>query len=311
LRRFFYIKNIMIKPTLLVLAAGMGSRYGGLKQIDRLGPNGETIIDYSIYDAVRAGFGKVVMVIRKSIEDDFKQVFFKKYSGKIDIEYVLQEIEFVPQGVTYNPERVKPWGTAHAVLMAAGVINEPFCVINGDDFYGADAFRQMATCLMQLDNDSTSYCMVGYQLARTLSDYGFVARGVCETGSDGTLLRVTECTQIKRIGSVICYRDAQEVNHTFPDEQTVSMNFWGFTPTYFKELKVSFEKFIRANGDNLKSELYIPTVLTELINDKKASVKVLNSTAEWFGVTYQEDRSFVVDRLKKLTAEGEYPSPLW
>jgi NDP-sugar pyrophosphorylase family protein len=301
----------MAKPTLLVLAAGMGSRYGGLKQIDALGPNGETIIDYSIYDAVRAGFGKVVMVIRKSIEEEFKQIFFKKYGGKIEIEYVLQEIEYVPEGVKYNPERVKPWGTAHAVLMADGVINEPFCVINGDDFYGADAFKQMATYLTHLNNDSADYCMVGYQLARTLSDYGFVSRGVCEADSNGILLRVTECTQIKRIGTVICYKDAQEVNHTFPDEQIVSMNFWGFSPAYFNDLKVSFEKFIRANGDNLKSELYIPTVLTELINEKKATVKVLNSTAEWFGITYKEDRSFVVERLKKLTAEGEYPSPLW
>jgi len=301
----------MAKPTLLVLAAGMGSRYGGLKQIDALGPNGETIIDYSIYDAIRAGFGKVVMVIRKNIEDEFKQVFFKKYSGKIEIEYVLQEIEFVPQGVVYNPERVKPWGTAHAVLMADGVINEPFCVINGDDFYGADAFKQMATYLTHLENDSTHYCMVGYQLARTLSDYGFVSRGVCEADSDGMLSRVTECTQIKRIGTVICYKDSQDLNHTFPDEQIVSMNFWGFTPAYFKDLRLSFEKFIRANSDNMKSELYIPTVLTELINEKKATVKVLNSTAEWFGITYQEDRSFVVERLKKLTEEGVYPNPLW
>ena len=301
----------MTKPTLLVLAAGMGSRYGGLKQIDTLGPNGETIIDYSIYDAIRAGFGKVVMVIRKNIEEEFKQVFFKKYSGKIEIEYVLQEIEFVPENVTYNPERVKPWGTAHAVLMADGVINEPFCVINGDDFYGSDAFKQMAGFLTKQENNSKNYCMVGYQLARTLSDYGFVSRGVCETDTSDMLLKVTELTQIKRIGSVICYKDSQEVNQPLPDEQLVSMNFWGFTPAYFKDLRGSFEKFIRANGDNLKSELYIPTVLSELIDDKKSTVKVLSSTAEWFGVTYKEDRSFVVDRLKKLTNENVYPSPLW
>ena len=301
----------MVKPTLLVLAAGMGSRYGGLKQIDTLGPNGETIIDYSIYDAIRAGFGKVVMVIRKSIEDEFKEVFSKKYSGKIDIEYVLQEIEYVPEGVVYNTDRVKPWGTAHAVLMAAGVLNEPFCVINGDDFYGMDAFRQMASFLTQQKNDSANYCMVGYYLARTLSDYGFVSRGVCEADNDNMLLRVTEMTQIKRIGSVICYKDAQEVNQPLPENQIVSMNFWGFTPAYFKDLKNSFEKFIRANGNNLKSELYIPTVLSELIAEKKATVKVLSSTAEWFGITYMEDRSFVVDRLKKLTEEGMYPSPLW
>ncbi len=301
----------MAKPTLLVLAAGMGSRYGGLKQIDTLGPNGETIIDYSIYDAIRAGFGKVVMVIRKNIEEEFKQVFYKKYSGKIDIEYVLQEIEYVPEGAIYHPDRVKPWGTAHAVLMAADVIKEPFGVINGDDFYGADAFKQMGTYLSQQQNDDTSYCMVGYQLARTLSDYGFVSRGVCKIDNDQMLLEVTECTQIKRIGSVICYKDPQEVNQPLPDDQIVSMNCWGFTPTYFSYLRQAFEEFIRANGNNLKAELYIPTVLSELIQAKKASVKVLSSEAEWFGVTYKEDRSFVVNRLKKLTEEGTYPSPLW
>jgi NDP-sugar pyrophosphorylase family protein len=301
----------MIKPTLLALAAGMGSRYGGLKQIDTLGPSGETIIDYSIYDAIRAGFGKVVMVIRKSIEEEFKQVFFKKYGSKIDIQYVLQEIEYVPEGISYHPERVKPWGTAHAVLMAADVINEPFCVINADDFYGADAFRKMASFLQQQNNEDTGYCMVGYQLARTLSDYGFVARGICNANENGFLKDVTECMQIKRIGSVICYKDAQEINHPLPDEQTVSMNFWGFTPSYFKVLKTSFEKFIREKGNDLKSELYIPTVMSELIKEGKATVKVLNSSAEWFGVTYKEDRSYVVDRLKTLTDAGTYPSPLW
>ncbi len=301
----------MAKPTLLVLAAGMGSRYGGLKQIDTLGPNGETIIDYSIYDAIRAGFGKVVMVIRKSIEEEFKQVFFKKYSGKIEIEYVLQEIEYVPEGMKYNPERVKPWGTAHAVLMADGVINEPFCVINGDDFYGAEAFKEMSGYLSQQDNNDTNYCMVGYRLARTLSDYGFVSRGICVTDANDMLMKVTECTQIKRIGSVICYKDPQEVNQPLPDDQIVSMNFWGFTPAFFKDLRVSFENFIHANGDNLKAELYIPTVLSDFINKKSASVKVLSSNAEWFGITYKEDRSYVVNRLKKLTNEGIYPSPLW
>jgi len=301
----------MAKPTLLVLAAGMGSRYGGLKQIDALGPSGETIIDYSIYDAVRAGFGKVVMVIRKSIENEFKQVFSERYSGKIDIEYVLQEIEYVPEGAAYNPDRVKPWGTAHAVLMADGVVNEPFCVINGDDFYGADAFQRMSDFLTLADNDSADYCMVGYQLSRTLSDYGFVSRGVCETDESNMLLKVTECTQIKRIGTVICYKDAQDINQTLPDDKVVSMNFWGFTPSYFKDSRKVFEKFIREKGGDLKSELYIPTVLSELIDAKKASVKVLNSTAEWFGVTYQEDRSFVVGRLKELTEEGVYPSPLF
>ena len=301
----------MTKPTLLVLAAGMGSRYGGLKQIDKLGPNGDTIIDYSIYDAIRSGFGKVVVVIRKSIEEDFKQVFLKKYGGKIEIEYVLQEIEYVPDGASYNPERSKPWGTAHAVLMADGVIKEPFCVINGDDFYGADAFKKMANYLAQSVPDSPNYCMVGYQLARTLSDYGFVARGICQTDDDCMLQKVTECTQIKRIGSVICFKDPQEENQPLPDNQIVSMNFWGFTPAFFNDLKIAFAQFIRTQGDNLKSELYIPTVVSELIDNKKATVKVLGSAAEWFGVTYKEDRSYVVERLKKLTEEGVYPNQIW
>jgi dTDP-glucose pyrophosphorylase len=301
----------MAKPTLLALAAGMGSRYGGLKQMDGLGPHGETIIDYSIYDAIRAGFGKVVMVIRKSIEKEFKEVFQNKYRGLIDLEYVLQEIEYVPEGATYNPERMKPWGTAHAVLMAAGTIKEPFCVINGDDFYGADAFRQMAGFLSQQPDVAPNYCMVGYHLAKTLSDYGYVARGICHSDANNYLQNVVECTQIKRIGSLICYKDAQEVNHPLPEEQLVSMNFWGFTPAYFKDLKSAFADFINEHGQELKSELYIPTVVSQLINEKRASVKVLSSAAEWFGVTYHEDRSYVVSRLKALTDNGEYPSPLW
>ena len=301
----------MTKPTLLVLAAGMGSRYGGLKQIDALGPAGETIIDYSIYDAIRAGFGKVVMVIRKSIEEEFKQFFFNKYGDKIELEYVLQEIEHVPKGAKYHPERVKPWGTGHAVLMADGVINEPFCVINGDDFYGADAFKQMATYLNQQKNDDTNFCMVGYHLARTLSEHGFVSRGVCQTDENDNLLKVTECTHIKRIGSEICYEDADGVKHFLSENQIVSMNFWGFTPVFFKYLKIMFEEFIEVRGNDLKSELYIPSAASKLIDEKIATVKVLSSTAEWFRITYRDDRSFVVDRLKKLTEEGVYPSPLW
>ena len=301
----------MVKPTLLVLAAGMGSRYGGLKQMDAIGPNGETIIDYSIYDAIRAGFGKVVMVIRKSIEEDFNQVFVSKYSGKIELEYVLQEIEYVPEGAVYHPERVKPWGTAHAILMADGVINEPFCVINGDDFYGADAFVKMSEFLAKQQNQNTAYSMVGYQLAKTLSDYGFVSRGICKTDKNALLVNVTECTQIKRIGSVICYKDSNDVDHPLDDSQTVSMNFWGFTPAFFKDLRELFEKFIAEHGNNLKSEFYIPSALTPLIEGNKATVQVLNSDAEWFGVTYKEDRTFVVDRVKKLCQEGIYPSPLW
>ena len=300
----------MAKPTLLVLAAGMGSRYGGLKQLDTFGPNGETIIDYSIYDAVRAGFGKIVMVIRKSIEEDFKQIFLKKYSEKIDLSYVLQELEYVPQGATYNPQRVKPWGTAHAIMMAEDAIKEPFCVINGDDFYGADSYVQMNEFLKGQKADSPTYCMVGYKLSKTLSDYGFVARGICETDEQNMLLKVTERTQIKRIGSEICFKDPDGVDHPLSDDKIASMNFWGFTPAFFKDLKTIFADFIAENGNDLKAEIYIPIVVSQLLDQKIATLKVLSSNAEWFGVTYKEDRPYVVDRLKNLHEMGEYPSPL-
>jgi dTDP-glucose pyrophosphorylase len=300
-----------MKPTLLILAAGMGSRYGGLKQLDRLGPAGETIIDYSIYDAVNAGFGKIVVVIRKSIEEEFKQIFLSKYSGKIELDYVLQEVEYVPDGAIYNPERTKPWGTAHAILMGNNVVNEPFCVINGDDFYGADAFKTMVSYLSSVDKESCDYYMVGYRLDRTLSDYGFVSRCVCEINESGILQQVTECKQIKRIGDVICYKDENGIEMPLPENQIVSMNFWGFTPAFFKHLNIAFKKFISVYGNDLKSEIILTSVLSDLIEEKKANVKVLSSTAEWFGVTYKEDKDFVIERLKKITEAGVYPTPLW
>lgn len=301
-----------MKPTLLVLAAGMGSRYGGLKQIDKLGPSGETIIDYSIYDAIQAGFGKVVMVIRKSIEADFKEVFLDKYKGKIEIEYVLQEIEYVPQGVTYTPERVKPWGTAHAVLMAASAIREPFAVINGDDFYGADAFRTMGKFLSSItDLNANTYSMVGYPLANTLSEYGTVARGVCDVDASGFLTGVVERTSISRVNGIIQYKDEAGSLHPVPEESAVSMNFWGFTPSFFGYLRSMFTEFVKENGMNPKSEFFIPLVANRLVNTGEASIKVLNTRAEWFGVTYKEDRPWVVARFETLAKEGIYPSPLF
>ena len=301
-----------MKPTLLVLAAGMGSRYGGLKQIDKLGPSGETIIDYSIYDAIQAGFGRAVMVIRKSIENDFKEVFLDKYKGKIDISYVLQEIEYVPEGTTYTPERVKPWGTAHAVLMAADTIKEPFAVINGDDFYGADAFRTMGAFLSSItDMNANTYSMVGYPLANTLSEYGTVARGVCEVDSKGFLTGVVERTSIQRIDGIIKYKDDNEAMHSVPDSSAVSMNFWGFTPSFFTELRAMFAAFVRENGMNPKSEFFIPLVANKMVNDGSATIKVLDTNAEWFGVTYKEDRPWVVARFEELAKQKVYPSPLF
>lgn len=301
-----------MKPTLLVLAAGMGSRYGGLKQIDKLGPSGETIIDYSIYDAIQAGFGRVVMVIRKSIEADFKEVFLNKYKGKIDISYVLQEVEYVPEGLTYTPERVKPWGTAHAVLMAADAIKEPFAVINGDDFYGADAFRTMGKFLSQItDMEARTYSMVGYPLANTLSEYGTVARGVCEVEGSGFLTGVVERTSISRIDGVIQYKDEAGSLHPVPEASAVSMNFWGFTPSFFGYLRSMFADFVKENGMNPKSEFFIPLVANKLVKSEEATIKVLNTQAEWFGVTYKEDRPWVVARFETLAKEGIYPSPLF
>ena len=301
-----------MQPALLVLAAGMGSRYGSLKQIDGLGPSGETIIDYSIYDAIRAGFGKVVMVIRKSIESDFQEVFFKKYSGKIEISYVLQEIENVPAGITYTPERIKPWGTAHAVLMAADVIKEPFAVINGDDFYGADAYVSMAKYLSSIqDNASTAYSMVGYPVGNTLSEYGTVSRGICQLGSHQLLTDVVERTSIQRLGDQIIYKDEQDQVRPIPGDAVVSMNFWGFTPSFFPRLKDLFVDFLKESGHLPKSEFYIPFAVNKLIKSGQASVKVLNTSAEWFGVTYKEDRPLVVNRFKELAETGKYPTPLF
>jgi len=301
-----------MKPTLLVLAAGMGSRYGGLKQIDKLGPSGETIIDYSIYDAIQAGFGRIVMVIRKSIEADFKEVFLNKYSGKIDISYVLQEVEYVPEGLTYTLERVKPWGTAHAVLMAADAIKEPFAVINGDDFYGADAFRTMGKFLSEItDMQARTYSMVGYPLANTLSEHGTVARGVCEVDGSGFLTGVVERTSISRIDGVIQYKDDAGALHPVPEASAVSMNFWGFTPSFFGYLRSMFAEFVKENGMNPKSEFFIPLVANKLVKTGEATIKVLNTQAEWFGVTYKEDRPWVVARFENLAKEGTYPSPLF
>ena len=301
-----------MKPTLLVLAAGMGSRYGSLKQIDPVGPSGETIIDYSIYDAIRAGFGKVVFIIRKSFEQDFKDIFISKLQPYIQVEYVFQEIDNVPDGLSFTTERTKPWGTAHAVLMAKDIIHEPFAVINGDDFYGSDAFITMADYLNSLtESQQTQYSLVGYQVGNTMSENGTVSRGVCQEDENGNLVSVTERHNIQYTGGGIAYQEA-DGNFVYLDPETlVSMNFWGFTPEYFKQTEAIFIDFLKANADSLKAEFYIPTAIDKLINSSTASVKVLRSSAKWFGVTYKEDKPLVIEKLAQLIKAGIYPAQLW
>lgn len=301
-----------MKPTLLVLAAGMGSRYGSLKQIDPVGPSGETIIDYSIYDAIRAGFGKVVFIIRKSFEQDFKDIFISKLQPYIQVEYVFQEIDKIPEGLTISPERTKPWGTAHAILMAKDVINEPFAVINGDDFYGADAFRTMSDYLSSLTADQqTQYSLVGYQVGNTMSEHGSVSRGVCKADEDEHLVSVTERTNIQYTRGGIAYQETDGTFVFLNPETLVSMNFWGFTPQYFRQTEPMFRDFVRDNSDSLKAEFFIPFAIDNLVNSSTASVTVLLSNAKWFGVTYKEDKPIVIEKLAQLIKTGIYPAQLW
>lgn len=300
-----------MKPTLFILAAGMGSRYGGLKQLDGLGPNGETIMDYSVYDAVRAGFGKVVFVIRESFEKDFREIVLSKYEGIIPTEVVFQELSKVPAGTTYNPERTKPWGTNHAVMMGEDVIHEPFAVINADDFYGKESFEVMARFLESIVGKSNEYAMLGYRLKNTLSDSGTVARGICEVDENNKLTHVVERTSIIRKDGVIVFTDENGVDTPLAENAPVSMNFWGLTPDYFNYSKEMFIEFLNEKGQELKSEFYIPLVVNNLIVEGKASCEVLDTTADWFGVTYAEDRSEVVEKIKKLIEDGIYPEKLY
>ena len=298
----------MSKPTLLVLAAGMGSRYGGLKQIDPVGPAGETIIDYSIYDAMRAGFGKLVFVIRHDIEQQFREVVGSRFEKRIAVEYVFQELDKLPPGYTLPAGRTKPWGTTHAILMAENVIKEPFAAINADDFYGRSAYAVLAK---HLTSGSLDYAMVGFILKNTLSDHGSVARGVSKTDANHYLTSIVEMTKIEHDGSGAKNTDADgKVTHLSGDE-AVSMNFWGFTPALFPQIKVEFEKFLKRAGGEQKSECYIPMTVGDLVTNGLAKVKVLRSPDSWFGVTYREDRPTVVESIRKLIAKGEYPEKLW
>lgn len=303
-----------MKPTLVVLAAGMGSRYGSLKQMDGVGPNGEAIIDYSIYDAYRAGFGKVVFIIRHSFEKEFRNTFSPEhFGGKIETEYVFQELEYLPEGFKVPEGREKPWGTCHAVMMAAPVVDCPFAVINSDDFYGREGYEVLADYLHQVNGKKGMYSMVGYNLHNTLSDYGTVSRGECTVDKDGNLVSIVERTAIQRMeNGQIMYKDADGL-HPLNENTTVSMNLFGFTTDFFAESERLFRKFLSdpANMSNPKAEFFIPLCVNTLINEKKASLKVLNSNAQWFGVTYKEDRPYVVERIRNLIASGVYPEHLW
>lgn len=300
-----------MKPTLFVLAAGMGSRYGGLKQLDGLGPNGETIMDYSIFDAIRGGFGKLVFVIRKSFEKDFREKIISKYENHIPVEVVFQDINDLPAGFTCPENREKPWGTNHAVLMGAKVIHEPFAVINADDFYGRDSFEVLGKALSEMTGKINDYCMIGYRVGNTLSESGSVARGVCETNAEGFLTGVVERTAIEKIDGEIQFTDENEQKVVLNENTPVSMNMWGFTPDYFKYSEEYFIDFLKENINNPKSEFFIPLVVNELITKKIATVKVLDTTSKWFGVTYAADRQSVVDKIQALVNAGEYPEKLF
>lgn len=302
-----------MKPTLFVLAAGMGSRYGGLKQLDQLGPNGETIMDYSIYDAVKSGFGKVVFVIRKDFEQDFRDKVLKKYEGHVPVEVVFQSTADLPEGYTCPADRSKPWGTNHAVLMGKDVIKEPFAVINADDFYGRDAFRVMAEELMRdRAGKKGDYAMVGFRVGNTMTENGSVSRGVCETNDNGLLTSVVERTSIAYDKDHnIFFTDENGKEQSLEPNTPVSMNLWGFTPDYFDYSDREFRKFLDANLNTPKSEFFIPLVIDTLINSGEATVKVLDTDSKWFGVTYAADRPGVVEKFAELHRSGLYPSPLF
>jgi len=297
-----------MKPTLLVLAAGMGSRYGGLKQIDPVGPAGETIIDYSIYDAMRAGFGKLVFVIRKDIEGPFKEIIGARFESRLPVEYAYQELDKLPPGFTVPAGRTKPWGTTQAILMAEDVIKEPFAAINADDFYGADSFKVLSD---QLQSGSPDYSMVGFTLRNTLSDFGSVARGVCEVDAEGHLKTIAELTKIERDGTGAKYTAADGSVRKLTGDEPVSMNMWGFPAAIFPHLRREFTEFLKLQGKAEKSECYIPIVVGDLVRNNHARCKVLRSSASWFGVTYREDRPHVVDSIRGLTTKGLYPEKLW
>ena len=301
-----------MSPTLLILAAGIGSRYGGLKQADGVGPSGEAILDYSIYDAINAGFGKVVFVIRREIEEDMKWIFFEKWSKKIELDYVLQESDHLPGDFVPPDGRVKPWGTGHAIWVAKEKVHEPFCVINADDFYGRRAYKLAAEFLSDLDNLLNSrYCLIGYILKNTLSEHGFVSRAECRIGKNDLLSFIRERTKIKREGKDIFYEDEKGARLNINKNTTVSMNMWGLMPSVFEYLEEGLIKFFKENVTSLKAEFYLPNLIDDLIRTGKTDVRVLRTDEKWFGMTYIEDREKVKARLAELIRTEAYPAPVW
>lgn len=301
-----------MKPTLVVLAAGMGSRYGGLKQIDPVGPAGETIIDYSVYDAAKSGFSKVVFIIRQDIEKDFREFVGNKYDDCIDVEMAFQEIDKLPKGIQKPKDRIKPWGTGHAILCARECVTENFLVINGDDFYGRASFELAGDYLSKAKDDGRAdYLMVAYELQKTLSEHGHVSRGICELSSEGQLLDIVERTKIEKENGSIIHREENGETIQFQGMEETSMNMFGFTPSIFDHLKEKFDVFLQNQMKDNKSEFYIPTAVGELIKEKKANVQVLRTDERWFGVTYREDKESVKQNIKALIKEGRYPEKLF
>ena len=300
-----------MKPTLVILAAGMGSRYGGLKQVDPVGPSGETIMDYSVFDAVRAGFDRVVFVIRRDFEEVFRSTIGSKYAGVMAMDYAFQAVDDLPQGFTVPDARVKPWGTAHAIRAARSVVATPFAAINADDFYGRDAFHRLGVFLKRAQGVKPRFAMVGYRLEQTLSENGSVARGVCKVGTDGLLVTVTEMTRLVRVTGGAENRELPESPVKLTGNERVSMNLWGFTPALFGALEARFPAWLKANADNPKAEWYIPFVVDEMVGEGVAEVEVLPTESAWFGVTYREDKPQVVAAIRALVDAGEYPVKLW
>ena len=299
-----------MKPTLLILAAGMASRYGSMKQTDAFGPHGETIIDYSIYDAIRAGFGKVSFIIREEFLDSFKAIFEPKLQGKIETDYVFQSYDLTPFGIDKTIERSKPWGTGHAVLAARNQVKEPFCVINADDFYGFDAFEKMANFLNNEVRDDY-YSLMGYEVDKTLSDYGSVSRGICKVNAEGNLEEINERTKVYTKDGAIVYEDDNGNTTPLHEDARASMNFWGFTPAIFEQSEEMFKRFVEANEANPKAEFFIPLIAEELVKSGEAQFKVIPTSSKWFGVTYKEDKPIVMQSLADLMSKGTYPEQLW
>jgi NDP-sugar pyrophosphorylase family protein len=299
-----------MKPTLLVLAAGMGTRYGGNKQLDEVGPSGETIIDYSIYDAIRAGFGRIVFVIRRDIEEQVKERFVERLHGKIDVDYVFQEITNLPEGVRVSPDRQKPWGTSHAILVTKDKIREPFGVINADDYYGVESFKILHDFLVN-DTDPNRYCIVGYKMGNTLSEHGHVNRGVCRVDESGYLMNIVETRQIEKTPTGAKAPGKEGDTLIFTGNEVVSMNLWGFKPSCFDFLGKEFRNFIDNSGMDLKSELDIPTSVDKFVKNGQIAIKILMSNERWFGVTYREDKPHVVESIRTMIRKGIYPARLY